>query len=179
MTKELEKYIRNNLESLIQSDGYPLLFFESISKQVFEIETSINFEKQSNLEAFSFFKDVRKQNIQTLRILNYKGELDNLELFWVEKILRFCEVRYRSLLVLGKQQGWDKNEIIEFYVLISSLFFEFFEKNKDYKYLNIGIKLLDLPWLKLPSNFPYPYCNVLYKRNLILEKNALIKIKNG
>lgn len=170
--------IKQNITALQQQKELPLLFFDIIDSSFTEHIQNLEL-KAGTLKDYAKFADASAEAIQTLRIVNFLNQGTEQSLFWNIKLLRFCEVRYKDLHKVLKGRGLSKTEIVKIGTLLCSLFMEVYLKTGDLKFFNTALKLIDCNWLQLTPVNPSSAIDVLYFRNLEIEKQTLKKISNG
>lgn len=111
--------------------------------------TTPNFDKQNVVlqDLKPSFKNISEEILLTLRTCIYKKQSVLEVRLWCEKLMRFCELRMSQL----KQRFQDKlhqpQRMRVFGLQLISLFLDHFSHSKDYRYLNVALKMQDLGWL--------------------------------
>ncbi len=144
--------IINNLPSLLNSDEFPLLnntFIEGLEN----VKTSFSNEFSTisilnSLGDYDKFRNIISMDIVNLRILLHFEISNNNFHYWMEKLLRYCEINYVKLRSNERKYGRSRNESIEIYNQIIALFVEYHLNSKDLLFLNTALKLADLHWIK-------------------------------
>lgn len=180
--KQIINIIENDFESLLANKNLPFLFWEEkfSSSNVSIPEAKFDFENfELTISSFSTFREIKIDDIQRLRVLNYLNENSSSFDYWTEKILRYCEVRYRVLLEREKANNRSKSEIISLFVQIRSLFLEIYLQRKDLRFLNTALKLNDLNWLNnAVNNSKKVDLTVLQFGNQYLLESLLLDLEN-
>ncbi|MGD9128609.1 MAG: hypothetical protein PVH19_14625 [Planctomycetia bacterium] len=97
------------------------------------------------------FKNLSETTLLALRThLQTASHLDITEI-WAEKLMRFCEIRYRTL----KKRAMDKcknlataqNHLLHLMVFL----LDYGCQTDDLRFFNIVLKMADLPWLVNPK----------------------------
>ncbi len=108
------------------------------------------------------FKTLTDEIIFTLRHHIYNQTKPDIVDKWAEKLMRFCEVRYRTLKTKSKDKCATKAKAQLHILHLGCLFMDQYFSTKDLRFLNVALKIADLKW-------------VIDKRTI---KNQLIK-NNG
>lgn len=103
---------------------------------------SIIAAKYHPLEKFSTFKSLKLENINNLRMMLFKAvEIDNS---WLEQILRFLEIRMYEIKKRLYLNYESYQSMVVFKDCVISFLFEVYYYRKDYRFLNVAIKLMNV-----------------------------------
>jgi hypothetical protein len=137
------------------------------------------------------FKNLERADIPVLR--NWLNHAENTQLIndWAETILRYCEINQFSLLKKARGQFHSGSHsasnarltLLEMSAFLMDLYFE----NHDLRFLNIVLKLIELPGLfsrktiarDLNGNFNQVSTSLLQIRLLIMSQTTLRQLKSG
>ncbi|WP_446008355.1 hypothetical protein [Candidatus Electrothrix sp.] len=93
------------------------------------------------------FKTLTDDIIFSLRYHIYNQAKSDIVDKWAEKLMRFCEVRYRNLktISIGKCETKAKAQL---HILhLGCLFMDQSLSTKDLRFLNVALKIADLKWV--------------------------------
>lgn len=109
------------------------------------------------LKQFSSFKTLTIEDINNLRMMLFNAV--EIEYFWLERILRFLEIRM-SQINKRLQINYDCNKsMVVFKDCIISFLLEFYYYKKDYRFLNVAMKLTSV-------KFKFSSKQSFYNKNL-------------
>lgn len=136
----------------IQKDArVPLL---DLDKYVDRCQLSPLLPMELNIAPFSLteigppaFKDLTEEIVLGLRLnLHDQKDLDIIAV-WAEKLMRFCEIRYRTLKKRAIKKCGDLPAARLHLLHLTVFFLDYCLYTKDLRFFNVVLKLLDLPWL--------------------------------
>lgn len=103
---------------------------------------SIIVAKYHPLEQFSTFKSLKLEDINNLRMMLFNAvEIDNS---WLEQILRFLEIRMYEIKKRLCLNYESYQSMVVFKDCVISFLFEVYYYRKDYRFLNVAIKLMNV-----------------------------------
>jgi len=113
------------------------------------------------LERFSTFKALKLEDINNLRIMLFNGV--DINDSWMEHILRFLEVRMFEIKRRLKLNYESYNQMVLFKDCVISFLLEFYYYNKDFRFLNVALKLMDINFKSISKQSLYndKLCNYL------------------
>ena len=132
-----ELNLKNNFNLLEFSEDKILKFILDV-----KFEPKENILSKSKLRHYDYFKSISIDEIDLLRKLIFQRDLTTIQ--WCEKILRFLEFRLRSLNNLFKTKFQNINDRMVFTQKIISLLLEYSFLNKDPRFFNIALKMLNI-----------------------------------
>lgn len=99
-------------------------------------------KKHHPLELFSTFKSLRLEDINNLRIMLFNNvEIDDS---WLERILRFLEIRMYEIKKRLYFNYESYQSMVVFKDCVVSFLLEVYYYRKDYRFLNVAIKLMNV-----------------------------------
>ena len=113
------------------------------------------------LEQFSTFKYLKLEDINNLRMMLFNAvEIDDS---WLERILRFLEIRMSEIkkrLYLNYQSNY---QMVVFKDCLISFLLEVYYYNKDFRFLNVALKLTNVKFKSISKQSLYnqKLCNYL------------------
>lgn len=117
------------------------------------------------LKKFSTFKSLKLEDILNLRVMLFNTvEIDKS---WLEGILRFLEIRMFQIKKRLKLNYQDYLQMVVFKDCVISFLFEVYYYNKDFRFLNVALKLMNVKFkfVSKQSLYNEKLCNYL-KNNL-------------
>ncbi len=117
--------------------------------------------KHHQLKEFTTFKSLKLEDISNLRIMLFKGVKINYS--WLELILRFLEIRMNEIKKRLKLNYPTYTEMVVFKDCVISFLLEVYYYNKDYRFLNVALKLMDIKFKYISKQSLYndKLCNYL------------------
>lgn len=117
-----------------------------------------------SLEQFSSFKSLTLEDINNLRMMLFNSV--EIDYSWSERILRFLEIRMSEMKERLQINYNDNKSIVVFKDCIISFLLEVYYYKKDYRFLNVAMKLMDV-------KFKFSSKQSFYNENLfwVLKSN--------
>jgi hypothetical protein len=113
------------------------------------------------LGQFSTFKSLKLEDINNLRVMLFNAvEIDDS---WLERILRFLEIRMFEIKRRLKLNYESYNQMVFFKDCVISFLLEIYYYNKDFRFLNVALKLMDIKFKSISKQSLYndKLCNYL------------------
>ena len=94
------------------------------------------------LEQFSTFKSLKLEDINNLRMMLFNAvEIDDS---WLERILRFLEIRMYEIKKRLRLNYENYQSMVVFKDCVISFLLEVYYYQKDYRFLNVAMKLMNV-----------------------------------
>lgn len=158
-------------------------------KALQDIQSPLPFMTEIGAKKTSF-KNLEQADIQVLRYWLQHAENTQLVNDWAETILRYCEINLSSLLKKtrvqfssGSRSADARPTLLELSAFLLDVYFE----RQDLRFLNIVLKLIELPGLisrrtitkDLDGSLSQVSTALLQIRLLIMSEVALQQLKSG
>lgn len=133
------------------------------------------------------FKNLTEEKVLALRLkLHHQDDLKMVEL-WAETLMRFCEIRYRTLKKRAVKKCGDLQKARFHLLHLTAFFLDYCLYTKDLRFFNVVLKLLDLPWLVnekeiatlLDKGGEGTICAVFQFRILLIKKYIVDRLCQG
>ena len=165
-------------EELLASEHYPLLGVELTAGETGNVSPSNPIEPapdQLQLEPYTNFRTVRWTQLRDLRLRIASDDLSAPMRTWLNKLLRYTEVRYADLRRNERRAGRSPLASSEVFAHLLALFTEAYFRTEDLTYLNVALKVADLRWARPPAPLPDPVTALwaVKSTHLDLAVNAL------